>query len=442
MAKQRKIRFHVIIFLGLAFAFTATAALVFSLYLDRNIIVEGTEFVEDTEEIQHHVINYCLYGNHDSLNTAVEMSNMMNLAFEIKYSDGTAFWKEENDKILFFNGAYFTKEIFESEELFRESVNIYSSSYNSGNNYPAEYSGYFDNSYCYVNQQGYHYDYVCARHLIISEDLQEKDGWVMYTKNVDLMKLYGKPFLKKSGLFLAIIALCTITILITGHRNLLFRRKEEIKRKTMIDSLAHDLKNPVAAIDAYSRLLGEELNKEKTDEYLAKIRNNSIKLNSILEKMLHVSSIIDRSEDIHKEKLNLSDISKESLERFEFEPEISKVRINDESTNDAFIIADKILIIEAMENLISNALKNCSDKGEIIISFSESEWTVFNSGKQIKRENIEKIWDSWFMEDNSRGKASGSGLGLYIVRTILDAHGFGYKAENTADGVRFSVIFK
>lgn len=442
MAKQRKIRYQVIIFLGVAFAFIAATSLFFSLYLDRIVFAEGSEFVDDTAEIQQYVKDYCMDGNYDSLSSAVETAGSMNLAFEIKYSDGKIFWTEDNDKRLFFKGADFNKNIFESEELFDEAVSIYSYSYNADRDFSAEYSGEFDSSYCYVNQQGFHYDYVCARHVIIKEDSQEKDGWIMFTRNVDLMKLYGKPFLKKAGLFLAIFALCTITILITSHRDLLFRRKEEIKRKTMIDSLAHDLKNPIAAIDAYSGLLGEELNKEKTDEYLAKIRNNSIKLNSILEKMLHVSSIIDRSKDIHKENLNLSDISKESLEKFEFEPGISKVRINDDRANEAFIFADKILIKEAIENLISNALKNVCDKGKIVITFSESEWTVSNSGKQIKRENIEKIWEPWFMEDTGKGEESGSGLGLYIVKTILDAHGFGYKAENTDDGVKFSILFK
>ena len=99
-----------------------------------------------------------------------------------------------------------------------------------------------------------------------------------------------------------------------------------------------------------------------------------------------------------------------------------------------------------INNLLANARNHTPDNGRIRLTVREEgddvKCCVYNSGS-IPEESIDRIWDSFYKVDKARTRAySGSGLGLKIVSTILDAHGATYYAKNTEDGVEFGFAMK
>ena len=109
------------------------------------------------------------------------------------------------------------------------------------------------------------------------------------------------------------------------------------------------------------------------------------------------------------------------------------------------VSADEILIGNALQNLVSNAISHVNEKGKINIKVAKSpadnekiRVSVFNSGSMVDPENMEKIWVSFWRADKSHNRSEGRfGLGLSIVKAIMVAHSNNFGVYNISDGVCF-----
>ena len=103
---------------------------------------------------------------------------------------------------------------------------------------------------------------------------------------------------------------------------------------------------------------------------------------------------------------------------------------------------DGRLIEKVFSNVISNAAAYSPVGAVITVSLQNGVFSVENSGVHIAEEDLKQIFTPFYRVDKSRNRNSGgSGLGLYITKTILDHHGIPHKMENTENGVRFTAIF-
>jgi len=107
-----------------------------------------------------------------------------------------------------------------------------------------------------------------------------------------------------------------------------------------------------------------------------------------------------------------------------------------------YVWADEYRIEEVVTNYISNALNHVDGPKIIDISFKESDdrirVSIFNSGKNIPEEDIDHIWDKFYKIDKARTREyGGSGIGLSIVKAIMEAHNEGHGAVNHSSGVEF-----
>lgn len=233
-------------------------------------------------------------------------------------------------------------------------------------------------------------------------------------------------------------------------------KEHELNRaKSEFVSLAsHQLKTPLTIIKWYIEMLnagyaGDSL--EKQNEYLGKIYSNTERMIDLIDAFLNVSRLELGIFSIKKEPVNLRD--KMELILKNFEPKIKEKNLkllrNYAKSNFVFA-ADTKMIQIIFENLVSNAIKYTPPSGEIQIKMqkkgNEILIGVVDTGIGIPADQQSKIFTKFFRADNASSyKADGSGLGLYIVKTVVEKIGgkVWFRSPLTADknGTAFYVTF-
>ena len=118
------------------------------------------------------------------------------------------------------------------------------------------------------------------------------------------------------------------------------------------------------------------------------------------------------------------------------------VKVDFNNSRDVFLYADEFKIEEVVTNYISNAIHHVNDNGTIKIDVSEDEsnvyFSVYNTGNQIPEKDLANVWEKFFKVDKAHSRSyGGSGIGLSIVKAIIEAHGGEVKVANKSDGVEF-----
>jgi PAS domain S-box-containing protein len=208
-----------------------------------------------------------------------------------------------------------------------------------------------------------------------------------------------------------------------------FREAEEMK-STFISIISHELKTPVSLIKGYAGTLRrEDANWDETtlQQSLAVIEEESDRLNDLIDNLLEASRLQAGGLELNIEEMRLDDLAERVVEKFrpqtkdhllvaDFPPEFPTVR------------ADYDRMEQVFNNLISNALKYSSQGGTIRVQgWREGEWicvAVSDEGMGISKRDQARIFDRFYRaEEVMTSKTKGAGLGLYLVRAIIAAHG-------------------
>lgn len=199
-------------------------------------------------------------------------------------------------------------------------------------------------------------------------------------------------------------------------------------RRNMTNALAHDLKSPLTAIYGYAENLKDNIHSEKREYYADAVLENVRYMNSIITNTLDLAKLEIGEKGVKREKLDVALISDELYKKYR--PQAEARNISFKASGSCTVTADKALLTQALENLISNAVKFTADNGSIDITATDDAYTITNDcDKALKTENIGKPFGK---SDESRSNRTGSGLGLSIVKNITALHKFGFstKAEN------------
>ncbi|SHN78821.1 sensor histidine kinase [Desulfitobacterium chlororespirans] len=215
-----------------------------------------------------------------------------------------------------------------------------------------------------------------------------------------------------------------------------FRSREEMEqqRRNMTNAIAHDLKTPLAVISGYAENLAENVHTEKREHYAAGIQENVRRCDRMVKDMLELSRMESGGVILALEEVSLREITEEMLSRYEDVFTAKAITLTVDGT--AEVRVDRQLMERVLDNLISNAAAHTVVGGTVQVSITEERWSVTNTGFPIPAEELDLIWQAYYKLDQSR-TGSGSGLGLSIVRSIMELHGFQYGAENTEAGVCF-----
>lgn len=229
--------------------------------------------------------------------------------------------------------------------------------------------------------------------------------------------------------------------------------KEDIKRKEAIDEMrkdfianvSHELKTPIALIQGYAEGLNEGLceDEESRKYYTEVILDESEKMNKMVKQLLTLSSLESGNSILHKERFNLTSLVESVIESMSILIGEKNVNIVFDSTKDIYLNADKFKIEEVVTNYISNAIHHVKDSGEIRINISDHEniigFSVYNTGNPIPEKDINNVWEKFFKLDKAHSRAyGGSGIGLSIVKAIVEAHNGSVAVRNILEGVEFS----
>lgn len=222
-------------------------------------------------------------------------------------------------------------------------------------------------------------------------------------------------------------------------------RKLEKMRQDFVSSASHELKTPIAIIRGYAEGLKINVDEEDTamQEYCDIIMNEADKMNSLVLSLLEASLYSSGMKTLNKEDFSLNEFIKEYMKAakpiFE-EKEINAKFIEPEIP--LMVFADKSQIERVLSNYISNACSHTKNEKEIIVSVEDSgekyKVSVYNSGSFIDDKDKDNIFNSFYRADKAHSRKEGRfGLGLSIVKSIMDMHKCECGFTNKENGVEF-----
>lgn len=221
-------------------------------------------------------------------------------------------------------------------------------------------------------------------------------------------------------------------------------------RKRLVRNLSHEIKSPIAVIMGYSDRLKSVIEKrpEKALEYCEIISNESNRIDVLVKEMLELSKMEQNATDLHKEKIDIQLFFHEIKKRLEEESVGRNIQYEEQYDETDYIYADYSLLERAVYNLIRNALSYGPVSGMTIQVSGERkeefyEICVYNSGSYIDELELNSLWEPFNKVDKvrTRGK-NGYGVGLTIVKEIVEAHDGYYSVCNVEDGVEFTIAIK
>ncbi|MBZ9634798.1 sensor histidine kinase [Clostridium sp. FP1] len=215
-------------------------------------------------------------------------------------------------------------------------------------------------------------------------------------------------------------------------------------RKGFIANVSHELKTPISLIQGYAE--GLRINVVEDEEnkkfYCDVIVNEAKKMNQLVKSLLNLSLIDLGSPELEISLFNMSELIEELINKFLPIFNEKQVKLDRSKVKELMVSGDRLMIGQILVNYINNAINHINEKREIIIETSRNaskvRVTIFNSGKQIPKEDIDKVWQSFYKVDKARTRAyGGTGLGLSIVAGIQRLHGNTYGLRNVEGGVEF-----
>lgn len=240
---------------------------------------------------------------------------------------------------------------------------------------------------------------------------------------------------------------------ITMLKNANYELKKDIEQKNEISkrqreflaNVSHELKTPIALIQGYAEGLKEGVidDKENLDFYCDVIMDEAIKMNKLVKNLLSLDHIESGKDNVNIERFNLSEMVNEIIRSNSLLTEQKGISVEKEISDVVFVWYDKLQIEEVFSNFFSNAMNHSNGKIKVILSKQENKvrLQVFNTGDKIPESDISRIWDKFYKVDKARTREyGGNGIGLSIVKAILDSYGVPYGVQNEENGVSFWLI--
>lgn len=218
----------------------------------------------------------------------------------------------------------------------------------------------------------------------------------------------------------------------------------EILQTDFVSNVSHEFKTPINAIEGYATLLQDSrLSDAEKNEYIEKIIFNTQRLSTLVGNILLISRLDNQAIESRREKYRMDEQIRQVLLTLE-ERWSKKDILLDVDLEDVEFFGNESLTFHVFSNIIGNAIKFTPEEKEIAIRLSRREkkiiFAVEDSGPGIAGKDINHIFDKFYQSDSSH-KEEGNGLGLSLVKSILDLMGGEIKVENReCGGARFTVI--
>ena len=215
-------------------------------------------------------------------------------------------------------------------------------------------------------------------------------------------------------------------------------------RKEFLSNVSHELKTPISLIQGYAEGLIDNVNDdpENREYYCEVIIDESRKMNNMVKKLLSLNEIEFGSNKLNLERFDVVTMVRGIASSIDILARSKQINVVFNEYRPVNVWADQSLIEEVVTNYISNAMNHAEGEKRVEIRFSEHDSklrvSVFNTGDPIPQEALENIWVKFYKVDKSRSREyGGSGIGLSIVKAIMEQHNQEYGVINHANGVEF-----
>ena len=240
----------------------------------------------------------------------------------------------------------------------------------------------------------------------------------------------------------------TISELKTANNELQkdLERKEEIEamRQDFLSSVTHELKTPLALIQGYAEGLQDGMadDPESRDFYCEVIVDEAGKMNNMVKKLLTLNQLEFGNSQVNMDHFDVVELVNNYIASARLLAEQQGIRLSVQKSGPIKVWADEFLVEEVFQNYYSNALHHVEGDKVIDIRFEQKEKcvriSVFNTGKPIPAEALPHLWEKFYKVDKARTREyGGSGVGLSIVRAIMNLLHQQYGVVNYNDGVMF-----
>lgn len=224
------------------------------------------------------------------------------------------------------------------------------------------------------------------------------------------------------------------------------KEKIETMRTEFIGNVSHELKTPIALIQGYAEGLKEGISDDPESRafYCDVIMDEANKMNQLVKNLLTLNQLEFGEDEIVFERFNIVELILGIIQSNEILIQQKETEIRFQSDEAIYVWADEFKVEQVFRNYFSNALNHVDNEKVIDIRIVPNETkekvriSVFNTGKQIPTEDIDQIWSKFYKVDKARTREyGGHGIGLSIVKAIMESFQQDYGVVNYENGVAF-----
>ena len=223
------------------------------------------------------------------------------------------------------------------------------------------------------------------------------------------------------------------------------KEETENMRKEFVSNVSHELKTPIALIQGYAEGLQEGIMEDENSRqiYLDIILDEANKMNRLVREMLILNQLEAGQMSMDLVDFDVTEMIDSIVDNNKINFEAQNITYTFNNKCECYIHADEFLVEQVITNFISNAIHYVTNGNIINVSYDFTKKgkvriSVFNSGNNIAKKDIKRIWEKFYKADKARSREyGGSGIGLSVVKATMELLHEKYGVENVPDGVEF-----
>lgn len=278
----------------------------------------------------------------------------------------------------------------------------------------------------------------------LSENMANLNFDVKYTSGgVDEIGVLGENFNRMSRQLEQ-----TISELKSANNQLQkdLEQKEKIEdmRNEFLGNVSHELKTPIALIQGYAEGLKEGVNDdpESREFYCDVIMDEASKMNMMVKNLLTLNQLEFGSDEVQFERFDITGLVRGVIASCDILVQQAGAAVDFIADGPLYVWADEFKTEQVVRNYLTNAIHHVENEKRIEIRIIKTDGvarvTVFNSGKPIPAEDVPKLWDKFYKVDKAHTREyGGNGIGLSIVKAIMESFHQKYGVNNFDNGVEF-----
>ena len=227
------------------------------------------------------------------------------------------------------------------------------------------------------------------------------------------------------------------------------KSKIDDMRKQFISDVSHELKTPIALIQGYSEGLIENVNTDDENRkfYASVILDEVNKMDRLVAQLLELMKLEYGKREFNNKEFDVCELIKEVIRKSKVMLEEKEITVQFDENASVIVLADDFYIEQVITNYFTNAIKHVKEEnGQKVININITPYienniariSVFNTGENIKEEDLTRIWNRFYKADESRNREDGgTGIGLSLVKAVMNNYKKQYGVINKENGVEF-----